>query len=605
MAPVLVEQLYYTWDRRNVDGSGGRGIFGHSSHWPPLREEELVELKRRVQLYGEHAPTPGSWFGPHSLARYRIGGRYVLVRKSDAGKDAFGRPGNFVAHVLTGFPADGDHQALLAAWHLPVPARELDPAVAPSRALPPVEVDLAAGQGPGGPATLGRGTVVDAVAALLAPQPGPVVLLGDDTDAVAVAVCQIVAAFPPGCADDLTFSTHELEPVRSGVAVAGMVGVGPAFEALVAVAAERAAFVFDLRRQEVIVDRATDLGRELAVLLLSGRAEPAAPAGSRDLVSLPARLEPWLLLGRDPASLTGPQVVLLLGSPVAETWWARALPQELRLGLVTAALHHDPVATVEALMSLGAAAADSTGPAAALRAHLLGVLAVDAAGDSRALRALRPTATERAQMEVRSWLRATRTGSSPPAASAVAAAVLRSWGTLPPDEVEAVLADGEVGRAVAGLVECRGEVARKVVMFALEPERHPLPALVAGMAASRPADLCEVLRSRLQMGDSPGHLAERLARRGSTADDAHVLLLVDAMFGHRSRDLGPILAVLLDRFSGDRSAMAELLGERRVEVHEVFGLPTVVTRYIWPEAGAERHGWFRSRRGSRSRAEHA
>lgn len=604
MTVEIVEQLYYTWHRGNIEGTGGLGIFAHSARWPALTDDEVAELKRHMHLYGAHTPGPDLTVGDHSLARYRLGERYFLVRKTDAGADAVGRPGNFVAHALTGFAGPHtDYRRLFGLWNGPVPAFSIPADVTPTRSLPPVEMGPTV-PAPPGPRPLADGLVRTCIAALLGwpRHRAPAVLFGPNTEAVGAAVWQVCSAFPPGYADDLTFSTHELDPLGSGVAIAGMVGKGAGFDALVDAAAAGAASLIDVARADVVVDLSTADDHAFARVLMGGHGAVGVAGGVGELATLVTRLQPWRMATADPRSLTGADVVRLLSSPAGPQWWAGSMPPPLRQDLVRAALRLDVEATAEGLVAVGILQPGPLGVHVGVREFLLQELARhdDAAAAARAGRTLQLKADEKAQLTLQSWLRVTRSAArstdDPPA---IALALLRSWRSLTAADAEDVLGDDEVGAAVTSSSEFRGDLARAVLGFVLATERIPMAGFLAAATERRPAELRDTLRIRLGEGAPPGVLADRLARGGAAGD---VLRLVDALLVSRSRELAPLIAALLERFSGASAAMTELLDTRRSEVHEVFGLAPAVTRYVWPVAEVGRSSWlprFGARRSAR------
>lgn len=567
-----LEQLYYTWDRRNIENTGGLGILAHSAGWPALRPQALVQLKRRMQLYGEFIPGPDRHVGTRSLARYRVDDRYFLVRKTDAGADGAGRVANFVTHAVTGFGPGTSLDDLLALWDAPVPSHGLPDGIGPSRALPSVELVDPPGRSRRGRPSLSDELARTTVAALLAHpvHRRVVVLSGKDEGLVAGAVRQVVGAFRPGYADDLTFSTHELDPPASTVHVAGMVGSGEVFEQLRAPVLAAAALVVDVDTGEILAGRTDQFDHDLADLVLAGPPLPAngAPA---ELATLARRLEPWRLSAAKLDQLSGPEILTILASPAGAQWWAAA-PAGNRVDLVGRAFEVDRERTVELLTMTG-------GPVDGdLRGYLVGSLArlADPGEAHRLGKLLRLDAGEHAHLDIRLWMVGGRAGLAPPV---VAAAMLRTWGKLPLADIDELLADDVLGAALAHLTEFRGRPAVAVLRHALHPARRlPMRALVATALQERGDDLVTALVALLGECD-PVRLAERLTDHAGS----HVAQLAESLLATRLGTARPVLLELLRRGGSDPARLAQVLVRRRAETHEIFELPPELTAYIWPD----------------------
>lgn len=114
---VTIEQLLYTWAR---SGLTGPNCFQPVASTDRLRQDsrlkdQVLRLCRYDMPAGadpESAPVSYGWVDSGPL-------RFVFRRAAVAGLDAFGRSGNFVAHILVGAANELPTDEILAAWESP------------------------------------------------------------------------------------------------------------------------------------------------------------------------------------------------------------------------------------------------------------------------------------------------------------------------------------------------------------------------------------------------------------------------------------------------------------------------------------------------------
>ena len=219
---MTVQQMLYTWARVGLIGPN---CFQPVATTEGLRaESRLKEQVLRLCRYDrpadagpESMPVSYGWLDTGQL-------RFVFRRAAVTGLDAFGRQGNFAAHVLVGPAAELPLDELLAAWDSPAWWNGTDVGDA-DRCLPAArlsEFPLGEGLPPPPP------DLVSAVTAWLLGRPGRLTLACPPTHIIA-ATAEAIRALP-GLADGASLSSYEApgSPIRLLITGGGRAGASAA-----------------------------------------------------------------------------------------------------------------------------------------------------------------------------------------------------------------------------------------------------------------------------------------------------------------------------------------------------------------------------------------
>lgn len=209
----MAHQLHYASLSRGVTGRAGFQFTARSAGTPP-------DAERLIERYMAYRPPPGSQpveQCPLSLAydQTRLGP--VLICCRYLGEDYTGRPGNFLGHAVIASRAELDGLRPIELWRAPLwattPAEfltELDTVTAGDVIDPERVTGLLASAGDTGYGLLAA--LLDATRDTLAGQAGPVILVGDDVDRIALWIAAVSYSLPIGVARELSFVTYTAEP---------------------------------------------------------------------------------------------------------------------------------------------------------------------------------------------------------------------------------------------------------------------------------------------------------------------------------------------------------------------------------------------------------
>ncbi|MBB3086699.1 hypothetical protein [Geodermatophilus sabuli] len=284
-------QAVYTSAPRTLEGPGF-GVFAHSPDWPA----EVGRTRKALGALVGFTPDAGEAFG-----LVQRGAGRLLYRKVAARTDGFGRPGNYLVHLLWD---DGDRLGLRDLLALRRTGRfldGLDADAAPTAELPPLRVPPAERTVPALTAD-----DVDALTPCLALL---LAALADGSGACTLPrrtpsgreVADVVAAvLPRGLTADVSLTSDPQADDGDTAAVAVALGDGPAGAAAGPVDTERA-----------------------GSLLAAASKGYLPPDTIGDLRALDAWLFADEWAEQDAADLTAEQVACVLGSDAAARWLTR------------------------------------------------------------------------------------------------------------------------------------------------------------------------------------------------------------------------------------------------------------------------------------------
>jgi hypothetical protein len=209
----MAHQLHYASLPKDVTGRAGFQFTARSVGTPP-------DAERLIERFMSYRPPAGSGpvdQCPVSLAYDQTRHGPVMVCCRYLGEDYTGRPGNFLGHAVIASRAELDGLRPIELWRAPfwasTPAcdlAELD-AVTAGDAIDPERVTgLLANAGRPGYELLAA--LLDATRDTFAGQAGPVVLVSDDVDRVALWIAAVSYSLPIAVARDLSFVTYTAEP---------------------------------------------------------------------------------------------------------------------------------------------------------------------------------------------------------------------------------------------------------------------------------------------------------------------------------------------------------------------------------------------------------
>ncbi|MGY1640899.1 hypothetical protein ACI782_07150 [Geodermatophilus sp. SYSU D00703] len=317
-------QAVYTSAPRTLEGPGF-GVFAHSADWPA----EVGRTRKALGALVGFRPDAGETFG----LVHRAGGR-LLHRTVAASADAFGRPGNYLVHLLWG---DGDRLGVRELLALRRTGRFLDALpedATPTADLPPLRVPPA-----------------DRTVPVLTPE---------DVDALTPALARLLAALADGRG---TCPLPRRTP--SGREVADVV-----FDVLPRALAAPVSLVAGPRAEDgdtapVSVELVDAAPRSAARAADTERARTLLEAASKgelppDSIGDLRRLDAWLFADawaeQDADELTAAQVACVLGSGAGPSWLARG--RNAAAALQVAADDRTVEAALRASIGRSAAAAE-------------------------------------------------------------------------------------------------------------------------------------------------------------------------------------------------------------------------------------------------------
>ncbi|WNV74098.1 hypothetical protein [Geodermatophilus sp. DSM 44513] len=284
-------QALYTSASRTLEGPGF-GVYAHSADWPA----EVGRTRTALGALVGSAPVDGEAYGVHS----RAGGR-VLHRSVAAAADGFGRPGNYLVHLLWDGSGRLGPRDLLALRRAGRFLDALPEGSSPRADLPPLRVAPAGRRVPA--------------------------LDPDEVDALTPALAGLLATLAAGRGECLlparTAAGREVAEVLFAVLPRALVAGVSLHAGTRGDDGDTAPVVVRLAEVPAAVPAGRqDTERAAALLEAAGRAE-LAPDDLPDL----RRLDTWLFAGTwaglDAGRLSPDQVASVLESSAAPGWLAR------------------------------------------------------------------------------------------------------------------------------------------------------------------------------------------------------------------------------------------------------------------------------------------
>ncbi|HEX2418421.1 MAG TPA: hypothetical protein VHJ83_09920 [Micromonosporaceae bacterium] len=210
----MAHQLHYASLPKETTGRAGFQFTARSAGTPP-DAERLIE---RFMTYRPPAGAAGAADQcPVSLAYDQTRYGPVMVCCRYLGEDYTGRPGNFLGHAVIASRAELDGLRPIELWRAPfwagAPAAdlaELDAVTAGDTIDPERVTGMLATAGEPGYGVLAA--LLDAVRDTFAAQAGPVILVSDDVDRVALWIAAVSYSLPIAVARYLSFVTYTAEP---------------------------------------------------------------------------------------------------------------------------------------------------------------------------------------------------------------------------------------------------------------------------------------------------------------------------------------------------------------------------------------------------------
>ncbi|HEX6074244.1 MAG TPA: hypothetical protein VFZ32_03150 [Micromonosporaceae bacterium] len=209
----MAHQLHYASLPKDATGRAGFQFTARSVETPP-------DAERLIERFMTYRPPAGSGAVeqcPVSLAYDRTRHGPVLVCCRYLGEDYTGRPGNFLGHAVIASRAELDGLRPIELWRAPfwasTPAcalSELDSVTAGDAIDPERVTGLLANTGETGYELLAA--LLDATRDTFAGRAGPVILVSDDVDRVALWIAAVSYSLPIAVARDLSFVTYTAEP---------------------------------------------------------------------------------------------------------------------------------------------------------------------------------------------------------------------------------------------------------------------------------------------------------------------------------------------------------------------------------------------------------
>ncbi|MGH3738648.1 MAG: hypothetical protein ACRDT6_24045, partial [Micromonosporaceae bacterium] len=210
----MAQQLHYASVASGASGRAGFQFTARSDGAHP-------ELERAIERFMTYRPPSGAHAAecPVSLAYEVTPYGAIAVCCRYLGEDYTGRPGNFLGHAVVAAPEELDGIRPIELWRSPLWAAA--PAAAPASTLPPVApVPTGEVVDPERVGLLLRTTdgyallaaILDATRDALAGQSGPVALVSDDVDTVALWIAAVTYSLPFAVARCLSFVTYTADP---------------------------------------------------------------------------------------------------------------------------------------------------------------------------------------------------------------------------------------------------------------------------------------------------------------------------------------------------------------------------------------------------------
>jgi hypothetical protein len=225
--PALLDQLLYTWSSVGLGNTTGFQVRAASEALSDLQAPRTVAIARYLYYDIPHganqaALTPQE--APLCLALLDTGVERILLRKHYTGRDLYGRPGNYLIHVLAGLPETLDAAAAIRLWdarHWEMALDELHPR---GTYLPEVAPEhVAAGQRfarfPQDESL--RGELEFVIRSYLALLPGQRITVAAPSERVAALALGLALALPPALRRGVTFTTYEQDVTRVDATLVG------------------------------------------------------------------------------------------------------------------------------------------------------------------------------------------------------------------------------------------------------------------------------------------------------------------------------------------------------------------------------------------------
>ncbi|MQA24017.1 MAG: hypothetical protein GEU94_00795 [Micromonosporaceae bacterium] len=211
----MAHQLHYASVPRGVTDRAGFQFTARSPGAP-------VEAERLIERFMTYRPPAGLAVEqcPVSLAYDHTPHGAIAVCCRYLGADYTGRPGNFLGHAVVADPDELDGVRPIELWRAPWWARRpadslptVD-ALAPGAAIDPERVSLLLAAG-GAESYRLLAALIDAARDTLAGQAGPVMLISDDVDRIALWIAAVSYSLPFGVTRTMSFVTYTSDPLAA------------------------------------------------------------------------------------------------------------------------------------------------------------------------------------------------------------------------------------------------------------------------------------------------------------------------------------------------------------------------------------------------------
>ncbi|MGH3662683.1 MAG: hypothetical protein ACRDTQ_12575, partial [Micromonosporaceae bacterium] len=212
----MAHQLHYASIPRGATGRAGFQFTARSADAPP----EVDRLVERFMTYRPPANAPVEQC-PVSLAYDSTPHGAIMVCCRYLGADYTGRPGNFLGHAIVASDDELDGVRPIELWRAPwwasreaggsLPTLET---LQPGEAIDPDQVcRLLSRAGSAGYETLA--TLLDAARDTLAGQAGPVMLISEDVDRIALWIAAVSYSLPLAVTRTMSFVTYASDPLSA------------------------------------------------------------------------------------------------------------------------------------------------------------------------------------------------------------------------------------------------------------------------------------------------------------------------------------------------------------------------------------------------------
>lgn len=215
------EQAILTSANQTLQGGGGFGLVAHSAGWPGGIDAGSNLTSFMPQ--GAASLVANTEVAPHSLAYRQTEAGPMVWRKTMIDRDAFGRPGNYLMHVLLDTGRVIDPRMALSLWNEPALLNELPAPLVATRELPPVSLSISELSEVHRLSNASDWAVDAALSAVLEyfESGRRVAIQSARSLPVAMLIRDLLWLLPAKIASECDFDTYHANPLDSGVLITG------------------------------------------------------------------------------------------------------------------------------------------------------------------------------------------------------------------------------------------------------------------------------------------------------------------------------------------------------------------------------------------------